>query len=583
VSTTTTQQLKVCVIGAGPSGLTTIKQLRDEGHEVVCFDANAEIGGIWYRHPNDGDQMKVYDDLVLTISRKLMAFSDFMEGTDRTFLTNVGYLEYLNRYADAYQLRPCITFSTKVTGVRKNGESWIVETTTRGEEPKQHEFAAVAICTGPFTTPNFDVAGLENFTGQVMHSSEYRNNSGLAGKRILVVGLAESGSDIVREAADAGSKCVLAIRSYSFLLPRLFMGRYSTDNFTYRAHHHEMWARATRRPVPFATIQGQSAATRLLFFFLTGLYGILYALVFAIPHALRKLARLLRIGEKSSKNNLGQPLHPLKLDMSTEDTPEHRKAVNDWNDKSHRSEGNWSQRAIFSKNLSFIPALVAGRITLKDCGVQSFEGNRARFGDGTSEEFDLVILCTGFKRDFSAVGLAVKDNNVRNLYKHCFHPDHGGRLAVIGHVRPFSGGIPMCAEMQARYFAQLCSGRLSLPANLEAVIEQEKQWEDFWTSCSPRHPEALPSQIMFLDSIAKEVGCLLTPGELMRSPRLLVRHWFGSFNQACYRLKGPHAMPKVARAQVLAPEFPGDMVIHIPFFLLLLVLPHFMHPKNINI
>ena len=37
---------KVGVIGAGPSGLTTIKQLRDEGHEVVCFEKNAQIGGI---------------------------------------------------------------------------------------------------------------------------------------------------------------------------------------------------------------------------------------------------------------------------------------------------------------------------------------------------------------------------------------------------------------------------------------------------------------------------------------------------------------------------------------------------------
>lgn len=82
--------MKVAVIGAGPSGLTTIKQLRDEGHEVVCFDKNAGAGGIWYRDDVDQDagdagdhaaqstagETKAYDSLYLTISMKLMAFSD---------------------------------------------------------------------------------------------------------------------------------------------------------------------------------------------------------------------------------------------------------------------------------------------------------------------------------------------------------------------------------------------------------------------------------------------------------------------------------------------------------------------------
>ncbi|WP_443197803.1 NAD(P)-binding protein, partial [Pseudoalteromonas sp. GABNS16H] len=48
--------MKVCVIGAGPSGLTTIKQLLDENHDVTCFDANESVGGIWYRGGDDGQQ-----------------------------------------------------------------------------------------------------------------------------------------------------------------------------------------------------------------------------------------------------------------------------------------------------------------------------------------------------------------------------------------------------------------------------------------------------------------------------------------------------------------------------------------------
>jgi cation diffusion facilitator CzcD-associated flavoprotein CzcO len=39
--------MKICVIG---SGLTTIKQLRAVEHEVTCFEKNADLGGIWFRH-----------------------------------------------------------------------------------------------------------------------------------------------------------------------------------------------------------------------------------------------------------------------------------------------------------------------------------------------------------------------------------------------------------------------------------------------------------------------------------------------------------------------------------------------------
>lgn len=45
------EKKRVCVVGAGPCGLTTIKQLLDEGHEVVCFDKNPDLGGIWVGTP----------------------------------------------------------------------------------------------------------------------------------------------------------------------------------------------------------------------------------------------------------------------------------------------------------------------------------------------------------------------------------------------------------------------------------------------------------------------------------------------------------------------------------------------------
>src|SRR6478752_7400472 len=97
--------MKVCVVGAGPCGLTTVKQLLDEGHDVVCFDKNPDIGGIWLRYDGDGDKMKAYDDLYLTISMKLMAHSHYPRQEERASSMRGANFEYPSAYADRFGLR----------------------------------------------------------------------------------------------------------------------------------------------------------------------------------------------------------------------------------------------------------------------------------------------------------------------------------------------------------------------------------------------------------------------------------------------------------------------------------------------
>ena len=43
----------VCVIGAGPTGVATIKRLKDHNIAYQCFEASDNVGGNWYyRNPN---------------------------------------------------------------------------------------------------------------------------------------------------------------------------------------------------------------------------------------------------------------------------------------------------------------------------------------------------------------------------------------------------------------------------------------------------------------------------------------------------------------------------------------------------
>ncbi|GAY17453.1 NAD(P)/FAD-dependent oxidoreductase [Mycobacterium sp. shizuoka-1] len=564
--------MKVCVVGAGPCGLTTIKQLLDEGHDVVCFDKNPDIGGIWLRHSGDGDRMKAYDDLYLTISMKLMAYSDYPAQGDRRFYTRAEYFDYLTAYADRFGLRKHIRFGGEVTDVRKVSDRWVVSVRRDGIDSTE-PFDAVAVCSGPFKTPNRAIAELQNFTGEIVHSSEYRNNERFRDKRVLIVGLAESGADIVRQIGDVAGACTLAIRSYTYLLPRVSDRNRTTDHGTVRAHHHEMYRRATTYPLALESFWGRDPLAKALFLVMTVIYGLATSLLAAFG-GYRTAA-----GARSATNPMGEPIDPAKLDVKTLDNAENWKLIETWNRRSH-PDGSWSPRRIFCKNVSFIPALADGRVTLNDSGIKASDGNRVVFGDSTDGQFDSVVLCTGFEHDFDLGDLQVEGGNVRTLYKHFLHPDHDGTVAFIGFVRPFSGGIPVCAEMQARYFARVCSGELRPPTDLNEVIARERSWEDHWTALSPRQTESIPSQIMYLDALAREIGCLVPMSTLLFNPKLFIQIWFGSFNPSSYRIVGPHNLGRAARDDLYSEpvENRRDMALR---HAVLQLTPSAFHPKHL--
>jgi cation diffusion facilitator CzcD-associated flavoprotein CzcO len=38
---------RVAIVGAGPSGLVTAKELLQEGHAVTCFERTDSLGGVF--------------------------------------------------------------------------------------------------------------------------------------------------------------------------------------------------------------------------------------------------------------------------------------------------------------------------------------------------------------------------------------------------------------------------------------------------------------------------------------------------------------------------------------------------------
>lgn len=103
--------------------------------------------------------------------------------------------------------------------------------------------------------------------------------------------------------------------------------------------------------------------------------------------------------------------------------------------------------------------------------IESLDGDRVVFSDGSSVAADAVVYCTGFRMAFPFLpaGCPADERGVVELYKRIVAPGHPG-LYFVGLIRPV-GSITRLVEAQARWVAELVDGEVSLPA--EDVMRKE--------------------------------------------------------------------------------------------------------------
>ena len=110
--------------------------------------------------------------------------------------------------------------------------------------------------------------------------------------------------------------------------------------------------------------------------------------------------------------------------------------------------------------------ILFGKIIVKPEIVEA-AGNKVLFSNNTSlQNVDTIILCTGYKRDFSFLGndiVTIKhDGKFIPLYKNIFYTKYYKSMAFIG-IASINGPSTLMAEMQTRYAAQVFKGVIKLP------------------------------------------------------------------------------------------------------------------------
>jgi thioredoxin reductase len=399
---------KVCVIGAGSSGIAACQVLNARGLPFDCFEKGSEVGGNW-RYENDNELSSAYRSLHINTSRGLMAYRTYPMPDDYPDYPNHFQIaRYFDDYVDHFALREKIRFGAEVKSVVPVDGEWEVTVEDRESNREAHRYRAVLVANGHHWDPRWPepaFPGSDEFEGEQIHVHHYREPEILAGKRVLVLGIGNSATDIAVEASRIADATFLAMRRGAYVMPKYLNGK-PTDE----------------------------AASKLL-------------TTMPLPVQRFVLGRMLGLtaGDMTSYG-LPKPDHKLLEAHPT-------------------------------VSAELLSRLGHGDIAIKP-NVDRFSGGRTvHFVDGSEEEIDLVVYCTGYKISFPffAEELISASENRLPLYLRVASVEHPG-LYFIGLIQPLGAIMPL-AEAQAEWVGDLLDGTGTLPppARMQAEISAAEE------------------------------------------------------------------------------------------------------------
>jgi dimethylaniline monooxygenase (N-oxide forming) len=430
---------KVCIIGAGSSGLTACQVLAARGIPFDCFEKGSMIGGNW-RYGNDNGTSSAYKSLHINSARKLMSYKAFPMPEDYPdYPSHWQVAGYFDAYAERFGLKERITFNTEVIAAEPIGGEkqprgrglnrdasqtstapWEVTVEDADGGRRSERYRAVLVANGHHWKPRWpepSFPGAEDYEGEQMHVHYYREPDVLVGKRVLVLGIGNSAVDVAVEASRIAEKTFIAMRRGAYVLPK-FLGGTPIDEAAPPI--------ASRLPIPVQR-----------FFF----------------NRMLKTA----VGEMT---DYGLP------------EPDHRLL------EAHPTVSS-----------ELLPRIGHGDIAVKPNIDRFAAGRTVRFVDGSEEEIDLVVYCTGYEISFPFLDekvFAARDNRMP-LYRRAVSVESPG-LYFIGFIQPLGPIMPI-AEAQAEWVADLLTGKSALPAAAEMrkEIGDYERWLKKRFVASKRH------------------------------------------------------------------------------------------------
>jgi hypothetical protein len=229
----------ICVIGAGPSGITAAKNLLDAGFDdLTVYDRGRQVGGNWVFDAESGHS-SVFETTHIISSRTFSEYADYPlpEGTP-DYPGHETLAAYFQSYADHFGVTPQVRFQHTVVhcapGPAPDG-GW--EVTVRDDasgETSTRRFDKLVVANGHHWKPRWpEYPG--TFSGAFVHSHDFKRAADFAEQRVLVIGGGNSACDVAVETSRVSARTDLSWRRGYWIVPKFLFGM-PTDLLHQRTH-----------------------------------------------------------------------------------------------------------------------------------------------------------------------------------------------------------------------------------------------------------------------------------------------------------------------------------------------------------
>jgi dimethylaniline monooxygenase (N-oxide forming) len=213
---------RVAVVGLGACGLVTLKNLLEAGFDAVGYDRNEYVGGLWKF--SEEDKTTVLKTTRANLSKQGGCYTDFpfSDKIESNYPTAEEFGSYFDEYATHFRLFERTRLGKAVEMIKRvdNENAWEVQFTEKqnGNEEAQlqsEKFDRVILCHGlQVQVPNVPkIEGIESFPGTAVHSNQYKGPEPYEGKRVVIVGLGNTGSDTACDLVGHASKIWISHRA----------------------------------------------------------------------------------------------------------------------------------------------------------------------------------------------------------------------------------------------------------------------------------------------------------------------------------------------------------------------------------